>query len=215
MCVFSLLTVSTPLLPEVVRANIVPLVTQLIREVVLLEENDEGDEEEGEVEEEDDEAEEEDEGDDEDADDSPVSGVLDEASSGTDSGGRRAIAIQAARLEVPEDGYHEDEDCQDVEDESYRALLEAHEAKEKMKRLKFSMGEEFVDEDEEDDEEDDGFTSHLDNVDVGQVLSLSLSGLSRREPALYNGVIAALEEPDRVRLFSMLENSLGTGGGRP
>jgi len=195
--------------------NLQPILRQMIREVVLLEEEaaeeDEEDGEEGDEdgdEDDDDEDEEEEEDDDEEEEEEGRGGK----SASLKVEGERGddlvkAARRAARLAVPEDGYDEDEDCVDVEDEEYRAALEAADETEGIKRQLFLAGQE-IDDEEEDEEDEEDFVSQLDNIDVGQSLCMAVMGLSRREAGLYEALRAGLDEDDTLRLDSLLQNKL-------
>jgi len=178
----------------------------MIREIILLEDEQGQDDDEDEDDDEEDE-EEEGEGDEEDLVDSedekdvPLK-KTDDGSSGNSS----SIRLAKARLVVPDEGYNEDEDCVDVEDEEYRAMLDKHEKMEGIRKQKFINGEEIDDEDE--DEEDDDFVTPIDNLDVGQYLCNSLITLSQREPALGKMLRDGLADEDKVRLEALISAKL-------
>ena len=85
-------------LPPAIRDNLFPMLQQIIREIQLLKQNEA-------------ERENEEEGDDDEADMSEDEEIDEEA------------ILENGRLHVPEGGFDEDQDCVNVEDESYRAYL--------------------------------------------------------------------------------------------
>ena len=179
------------------------MLTQMIREIILLEEEQgrDHDEEDDDDDEEDDEDEEEEEDGSADGEDAHSVKKTNDGSSDNPS-----IRLAKARIVVPDGGYNEDEDCVDVEDEEYRAMLDEHEKMEGIRKQKFINGEEIDDDDEEED--DDDFVTPLDNLDVGQYLCNSLMILSQREPALGKMLRDGLAEEDKIRLEALFTAKL-------
>eukprot|EP00607_Mallomonas_marina_P010314 CAMPEP_0182418884 /NCGR_PEP_ID=MMETSP1167-20130531/3264_1 /TAXON_ID=2988 /ORGANISM="Mallomonas Sp, Strain CCMP3275" /LENGTH=541 /DNA_ID=CAMNT_0024593345 /DNA_START=59 /DNA_END=1681 /DNA_ORIENTATION=- len=190
----SLFTLPSSSLPTIVVTNLQPMLAQMIREVVMLE-AEEGEEEDEEGEE----AEGDEDGDDDDEEEEEEQLKPMETRSG-----------RSKRIEVPEDGYDEEDDCLNVEDEEYRAVLEAAENSTTVKRTLYSGGFPVgEDEDEEEDEEDEEeFTSPLDNLDVSQCLCAAVRSMERREPELVMRLKSGLDEEDKTRLSGLLDQTL-------
>jgi hypothetical protein len=223
---FKTLLFETPthLLPQAVVANFVPMFTQIVREIELIEEEAEkrGNEEDEESDDEyhlgggDDDGDfdfdlegNDFEGDDEDGEEEEDE---DEDESPHRLQGQRSIRSQLA---VPEGGFTEDEDVINAEDESYRTYLEKLEKKQqsekqgqeqdgkqrKIYRDGVAMFDESEVEDEEDDDEFD-FTLPTDNVDILLDIMQTIQQQQTANPQAIQQLLAALQAEDTQRLAS-------------
>ena len=153
LSISALLSLPSTSLPAPVVGNLQAVFMQCIRELVMIEEeaekgedeSEDGDEDEDEEDDDDDGMEDEDddeEDEDEEEEDSKGKGK------GTKGGkgGKGSATFRALKdLAVPEGGYGEDEDCANVEDEEYRAVLERMEKEEEGKRTRYVEGQAYVD----------------------------------------------------------------------
>lgn len=196
----SLLSIPQTQLPEVLRNNLQAMFQQVIRELVMIEEElatgakaareeqSEGDEDfEFGDEDEDDGVNIDSDGDDDDDDD-------DEEDT-KPKGGRHAKA-----LAVPDGGYDEDEDCLNAEDESYREALESMDKEERVKRELYLAGEPVDDE----DEDDFLFTSPIENMNVTQFFLDTVAAVASRDAGLVTTLQSMLDAEDTARLQELM-----------
>lgn len=187
-------------LPDVLRNNFPAMFQQVIRELVLIEEEaarEHDEDEDGDYEDCDDDAGF-DEGDEESGDDG-IEIDDDSDDEEDDKDPKKAAARRAKALYVPEGGYDEEEDCLNAEDETYRQALEDM-AKEEGK--KYSGGE-LLDDDES--MEDFSFTSPIENMNVVQHFLDTMAQLQLRDGgALTTSLQAGLGEEDKQRLIELI-----------
>ena len=176
---------SSPLntLPYLAANNLENMYRQIIRELVLIEEEaadqaNESDGDEGENEEDDDEF------------------VFHEKGN---SKWKHALKT----LEVPDGGYDEDEDCVNAEDETYREALEKLDKEERVKRQLYIDGE-LVDDDDDDDGGFD-FTSPIETIDVLVCFVDAMSSLSATDAGRVNALQGCLDDEDTQRLRELLQ----------
>jgi hypothetical protein len=181
MAFSSMLTLPAAILPALVSSNLDAMFRQMIRELVLIEEE-AGKEEDGE--------EEEGEGDDDEG----------ETSSPFEDAGKWGRL--RASMEVPEGGFGEDEDCLNAEDEMYREAIEKLGKEERVKRQLYIDGEP-VDDDEEDEDEFE-YTSPIENMDVLDFFVSAMQAVHARDSPLMARLQAALEQEDTDRLQELL-----------
>jgi hypothetical protein len=155
LSISALLSLPSTSLPAPVVGNLQAVFMQCIRELVMIEEeaekgedeSEDGDEDEDEEDDDDDDGGMEDE-DDEDEEDEEEEEDSKGKGKGTKGGkgGKGSTTFRALKdLAVPEGGYGEDEDCANVEDEEYRAVLERMEKEEEGKRTRYVEGQAYVD----------------------------------------------------------------------
>jgi hypothetical protein len=209
-------------LPAIVLSNVVPMFTQMVREVELIEEEAEKEEEEDEEGE-----------DDEDSDDEYDLGGGDDDDDldfGDFSGDRKFAFDDTDDLEdeeeeddeedasaVPEGGYGASEDCVNCEDESYLEYLKKMEARQKSKEAEeakggatrkiYRDGEAQFDEGEVADEDEYDYVLPTDNVDILMVLmetiqqNMSVSAqTSAEDVAFMQQLLQSLKPEDTARL---------------
>lgn len=182
----ALLALPKEQLPPFVQMNLQGIMSMLVRVLYLLDQDeDEGGEEEDE---DDDEGDEEDDDDDEEEDehDRPVGGA--KVSKNT--------LRNLKALDVPEDGYDEDEDCVNAEDEEYLIAM-AELAKQGNKYDQY--GDDDLDETEE-------VATPLDTMDMVLLFSDTMNAAHARDPALFEVLQSNLDEEDQARLQGILEN---------
>lgn len=184
-------------LPDVLRNNFPAMFQQVIRELVLIEEeaarehDEEDDDEDGDYGD--------DAGFDEESEDDGIECDEDSDDEEDDKDPKKAAARRAKALYVPEGGYDEEEDCLNAEDESYRQALEDM-AKEEGK--KYSGGE-LLDDDES--MEDFSFTSPIENMNVVQHFLDTMAQLQLRDGgALTTSLQAGLGDEDKQRLLELI-----------
>lgn len=187
----ALMSVPSNLLPQIVGSNLQAMLAQVIREIVIIQESENDDNERDGSRHGDDYGW----GDDDDDDGIEVSDEDD------DEDDEKRLRRYAA-LEVPEGGYDEEEDCINAEDEQYLEAIEELEKKEKVKRQMYMAGEP-VDDDDLDDE--DEFTSPIDTIDVVQHFKNIIQQAASREPALYQQMQARLDDQDKARLAEIMQ----------
>mmetsp|Transcript_3899 Transcript_3899/g.4034 ORF Transcript_3899/g.4034 Transcript_3899/m.4034 type:complete len:868 (+) Transcript_3899:3-2606(+) len=192
----ALLSLNSNALPEDIKVNVQNIFQQIIRELVFIEEQkikddnaEEGDGSDGD--DDDDMEDREGEEEDDDSDDN------DDLESDDDAEDKEVTVKKNAKLDVPDGGYNEDEDCINAEDEEYRAVLERMDG-DQVKHIKFVDGEPV--DDEEDDNEDYIYTSPIDILDVSSYFLNIMSAASIREPQLINSLQIGLNDEDKVRL---------------
>lgn len=190
----ALLSLPGASLPDIVRANVPSMFQQVVRELVLIEEEarkpEEEEDEEGDGDDEDDE--EEDEEDMDDADDDF-----------DDSDAVAAAARRAKALYVPDGGYDEDEDCVNAEDEEYRAALEEMDKEDRVKKELYRAGGGDDDDealDDEDEDEDYTYTSPIENLNMSQMFLTAMTALGQRDPAFVESLRGGLLPEDQARL---------------
>lgn len=189
-------------LPECVQANLPSMFQQVVRELVMIEEEARKDpEEEGD---EDDEYDGDDDDEELDDDDMDHLGhqVDDEDDEEFDETDDKAAAINRAKaLYVPDGGYGEDEDCVNAEDEEYREMLEQMDKEERVKRELYLAGEPV------DDEEDEDFTytSPIENFNMSQVFLEALQQIAARDGQLVNRLRGGLDGEDSARFEQIIQ----------
>jgi hypothetical protein len=192
----SILSLPSHTLPELIQINLPSMFQQVIREILLIEEEAKKQAEEGdEDEDEDDDDDFEDDGDDDDFDDDFGGSSSKKNAKGKDYSLRQvedededdedfdendpsqAHKNRNSKLHVPEGGYDENDDCINCEDEEYRQVLEDLNEEDKVKRQKFMAGEPV------DDEEDDDFiyTSPIENIPMSTFFVGVMTELSTRD----------------------------------
>ena len=227
----ALLCVPPAQLPEVLRGNFPSMFQQIIRELVLIEEEAAREAEGGD--EEDDEDDDEDngdfggDGDDDDEDGIDVDDDEDEDDDDEEDSkdAKKAFKRRAKKLHVPEGGYDEEEDCLNAEDEAYRTALEeiAKEAESSAVKKssgggskRYLAGHAADDGDEDGGEEDDyldddgseddfAFTSPIENMNVLQHFLDTMQQLQQRDGgALTASLQAGLGDEDKQRLQDLI-----------
>lgn len=185
------------MIPPVVIENTGAMFRQILRELVLIEEaaanpgnDDDDDDEEADDEEDDDDME--DEGDEDIDDDDEGEELFD------DKDPNQAAANRAKKLYVPEDGYNEDEDCQNVEDEEYREALELMDREERVKRELYRAGERVMDDDELAEEFE--YTSLIETYDVTVLFFDDMQVLMSQQAAYVAQLQGGLDGEDQQHL---------------
>ncbi len=180
----SLLSIPAQNLPDILRNNLQAMFQQVIRELVMIEEEektgakreaaegDDFDDDEGFDE-------------DEDEDDDGIN-VDDDDEGEDDEEDAKRLTKHAKALHVPDGGYDEDEDCLNAEDETYREALESMDKEERVKRELYLAGEPVDDE----DDDDFIFTSPVENMDVTRFFLDTLSAVTQRGDG---GMLATLQ----------------------
>jgi hypothetical protein len=216
LAIFSL---PVAILPEVLKANMPTMFQQVIRELVMIEEEaQKGDDEDEEYEDDDEEDEDDDDvdepvpskksskkgsskkkdfslrpGDDEDDDEEDFD----------DNDPEAAEQRRIQSLYVPDGGYDEDEDCENAEDEEYRKVLEDMTKEDRVKRELYLAGEPI------DDEEDDDFvyTSPIENIPITKVFINMINELSMNQNTapMVNYLRSNLDEGDQKRLQDLVQ----------
>jgi len=185
-------------IPPVVIENTGAMFRQILRELVLIEEaaanpgNDDDDEEEDEDDYEDGDMEDED----EDIDDDEVNEDGEELFDDKDP--NQAAANRAKKLFVPEDGYNEDQDCENVEDEQYREALEQMDRQERVKRELYRAGERVMDDDELAEEFE--YTSLIETYDVTVLFFDDMQVLMSQQAQYVAQLQAGLDGEDQQHL---------------
>lgn len=105
-------------------------------------------------------------------------------------------------LEVPDGGYDEDEDCVNAEDETYREALEKLDKEERVKRQLYIDGEPVDDDDDDNDAFD--FTSPIETVDVLAYFVDAMSSLSAADAERVHALQSRLDAEDAQRLRELL-----------
>lgn len=230
----SILSLPSNNLPEIIRINLPSMFQQIIREIIIIEEEAKKQAEADDDDEDEDDDEDGDE-DDEDYDDGfDVDGLpVEKSKSGGGSkkvGGKSkdsslrhvddddededdfddADPLQANRnrqtkLFVPEGGYDEEEDCINCEDEEYRQVLENLNEEDRIKRQLFMAGEPVDDE----DEDDFVYTSPIENIPMSQFFVNILKELSHRDQQQQSNYLdflkQALNEEDHGRFNQIIQ----------
>ena len=188
----SLLSVPTSTLPPVVRNNLPSMFTQIIREMVMIKEEEAHGKERG------------------DDDDFASMGDYDDDMGDDEDGegnGDHDKLGRIAALHIPDEGYDEDDDCENAEDEEYlKALAEIDDKR--LKRQIYRDGELVGGDDDESDDDDDyegaTYTSPVDNMDIGLHFKQILAAASQREPQVFVELKRSLNEEDKERLSALL-----------
>lgn len=184
------------LLPDVVMDNVASMFQQVIRELVVIEEElVKSAQNANKFEDEDDFDD-----DDEDFDEFDFDeGNFDE------SDAKRAEKARKKKLHVPEGGYDEDADCENFEDEEYRQFLESMSKEERVKREVYRAGGGDNDDFDDiiDDEDDGSYSSFLESVDVTAVLVAKFTELSNRVPQLSEMLKGALDNQDMQNMLQL------------
>jgi len=181
-------------LPAEAKSNIVPMFKQVLREIQMLQEMDqdkalldaEDDDENYDMNDEFG-----DEGDDEenDGDDGFADGVDDEDEEDDEQGIHSKKGIAKA-LDVPDEGFGEDEDCRAAGDEDYRKYLESAKSGQR-----YMHGEPVNDE-----ISDTRHTRAIDSMDVLLYFADAMSTLAGRDPAFFANLQAAVDATDNAIL---------------
>lgn len=173
-------------MPPFFAMNLQPVMSMLIRVVATIddEEDDEEEEDEG-----DDDGEEED---DDEGDDSF------NARNGAKVS--RSTLKKLSKLDIPEDGYGEDEDCINVTDEEY---LEALADMQKSGKKYDQYGDDIEDDLDETDEPD----TPLDAEDMTILFCDTMNQSFHRDPELFTALQNGLDEEDKERLKTILETA--------
>lgn len=192
----SLLNVPTSSLPPVVRNNLQSVFTQIIRELVLIKEEEENGRNA------DDEGSDEDDMDDEDMAEDDA-----ETDEENENVGDKEKLGRIAALHIPDDGYDEDDDCVNAEDEEYLRALAEIDGDSKVKRRLYRDGA-LVDGDDDDSDDDDydgaTYTSPVDAMDICLHFKQVLEMASAREPQVFVQLKRSLDEEDKERLSGLL-----------
>ena len=114
-----------------------------------------------------------------------------------------------AALNIPDEGYDEDEDCVNAEDEEYLKMLAEVDAKgDGARRRIYRNGElvggELDSDDDDDDFEGPQFTSPVDAMDIFDHFKRTILAASAREPQLFLQLQESLVEEDKERLRKFL-----------
>lgn len=107
-------------------------------------------------------------------------------------------------MNIPDEGYDEDEDCVNAEDEEYLAALA--EMDENTKRKIYRDGE-LIDgemDSDDDDYEGENFTSPIDTIDIVGLFKHTMLAAAAREPQTFTQLQQSLEEEDKARLMKYL-----------
>lgn len=189
----SLLSVPSSSLPPVVRNNLQSVFTQIIRELVMIQEEEANGKDGSDGSD--------DGSDDDDMDDDAEDGEEEEEDD------KREGLKRIAALHIPEDGYDEDDDCVNAEDEEYLKILAEMDGDSKARRRVYRDGELVDGEDDDSDDDDyDGatYTSPVDAMDVGLHFRQVLAAASQREPQVFVELKRALTAEDKERLSELL-----------
>ncbi len=189
----ALLSLPGASLPDIVRANVASMFQQVVRELVLIEEEARKPEDE-----------EDEEGDGDDEDDDEEDEDMDDADDDFDDSDAVAAAARRAKaLYVPDGGYDEDEDCVNAEDEEYRAALEEMDKEDRVKKELYRAGGGDDDDealDDEDEDEDYTYTSPIENLNMSQMFLTAMTALGQRDPAFVESLRGGLLPEDQARL---------------
>jgi hypothetical protein len=183
----ALLALPKEQLPPFVQMNLQAIMSMLVRVLYLLdqaEDEEEGGDEDEDEEDDDDEEEEEDE---EEEDERPIGGA--KVSKNT--------LRKLGALDVPEDGYDEDEDCINAEDEEYLVAM----AELSKKGNKY---DEFGDDDLDETEE---VVTPLDTMDMVILFCDTMNVAHARDPVLFETLQGNLDEEDQARLQGIIETA--------
>lgn len=207
----SLLAAPTTSLPPIVRTNLQSMFIQILRELELIKEEEEREKE----------AEEQRDGDDdgdmddfaemeEDGSDADEEEDEEEETAGKGADDKKKMGRLAA-LNIPDEGYDEDEDCVNAEDEEYLKALAELDNK-NLKRTVYRdgarvyEGEPDSDDDDDDDYEGATYTSPVDAMDIVGHFKQALNAASAREPTVFVQLQQSLGDEDKERLRSVLEH---------
>lgn len=189
----SLLNVPTSSLPPVVQSNLQSVFTQIIRELVLIKDEEVNGKGGGEDSDEDDDMDGDEDGEDEEDE---------EDEEEVEEGGQMS---RIAALHIPDEGYDEEDDCVNAEDEDYLKYLAEIEGK---KSRKYRDGELVGGDDDDSDDDDDyegaTYTSPVDAMDVALLFKQVLAVASQREPQLFVQLEHSLDDQDKDRLSKLL-----------
>jgi hypothetical protein len=135
----------------------------------------------------------------------------DEEEEGQKSKGRGS---RRAALQIPEDGYDEDEDCVNAEDEDYLKMLDEIDAGKAKSRV-YRDGELVGGEPDSDSDDDDGgwgddyeganFTSPVDAMDLYGLFRSTMASAFHREPQLFSQLESSLDDEDKARFAQFME----------
>jgi len=185
----ALLCIPQERLPPIIVQNTFSMFRQIIRELVLIEEEakkvDDSQEEESE---DDSRFDRDDFGLDVDEDE------FDEADS------KLAALNRAKKLYVPDGGYDENEDCLNAEDEDYRQMLQEMDGEEKAKRELYLSGEPVDDE----DENDFAYTSPIESFPITRMFVETFENLASQNPQFVTLLKNNLENEDASRLEELV-----------
>lgn len=179
----SILAIPSSNLPNILSANVGSMFQQIIRELVLIEEESKKQHSE-----------------DNDSDtnsrydDDDFGADLDDDYDDTDPA--LAAGNRAKKLYVPDGGYNEDEDCLNAEDEEYRQMLESMDNEDKAKRQLYLAGEPVDDE----DEDDFAYTSPIENFQIIRMFFDELNVWLSRDLGYVTSLKAQLNSEDTQRL---------------
>lgn len=190
-------------LPNLFQANMRAVLQQIIREIILIEEEDA-------KEDSDDDSDEDEDDEDEDFDDEDGD-ILEEDEDLGDNIGRKHNKSSAD--DVPEGGFDEEEDCKNAEDEAYKIHLEKMEkrqrVKDELKRAGLDAAD-FDDGDFDDDDEDElVFTSPIENMDLVLYFMDALHFANTREPEVIGSLQNSLDMEDKNRLQEFFNSMNG------
>jgi hypothetical protein len=225
----AIMSLPTTSFPEIIQINLPSMFQQVVRELIMIEEQAKIDKEKEENGEETDDEEEGDE-DDEDEDDEDDYGMKggkghsspnkkmkdyslrhtddddDDDEEGEGEGFDENDPIQAEKnrlkaLYVPEGGYHEDEDCLNAEDEEYRQVLENLSKEDRIKKELFMAGEPV------DDEEDEDFiyTSPIENLPMAALFVHTMTDLSNKDASYVEFLKKLFNEEDHQRTHELIK----------
>jgi len=187
----ALLTLPQSSLPEILIVNSFSMFQQIIRELVLIEEEGKKDHNDSDGSEGDSRYDDDDFGIEVDADEDD----FDEADD------VKAAVSRAKKLYVPDGGYNEDEDCLNAEDEDYRQMLEQMGSEEKGKKDLYMSGEPV---DDEDEDEDFAYTSPIESYPLPQMFYDAFSALATRDADFVISLRNQLQSEDAKRLEELI-----------
>lgn len=188
----ALLALPKEQLPPFVQMNLQAIMSMLVRVLYLLDQA-EDDEEGGD---DDDEEEDEDGDDDEDDEEDEEEEEEDERPIGGAKVSKNTLRKLRA-LDVPEDGYDEDEDCVNAEDEEY--LIAMAELSKRGNKY-----DEYGDDDLDETEE---VVTPLDTMDMVILFCDTMNVAHARDPALFEVLQGNLDEEDQNRLQGIIETA--------
>jgi hypothetical protein len=125
----------------------------------------------------------------------------------------RGRGSRRAALEIPEDGYDEDEDCVNAEDEDYLKMLDEIDAGKAKSRV-YRDGELVGGEPDTDSDDDDGgwgddyeganFTSPVDAMDLYGLFRSTVTSAFLREPQVFAQLESSLDAEDKARFAQFM-----------
>jgi hypothetical protein len=189
----NILLMPTNELPGVLLSNFVPMLQQVLRELVIIEEEEKGNDEDSNMT-----------ADDDDDGNEAAAGTDDEEDDDEEEEDDDAIEEDdgdsdfVTQKEMPEGGFDEDEDVINAEDEAYKQALEKIEKRKRVKDELRRADPNFVDDDDEGDDEEDEmvFTTPVETIDCVVYFIDALTALNARDAQLVSSLRSQLGSDD-------------------